>query len=636
MIFALATAVAQDPCELTDFEGIPRTRVCSEPGCCTGFAGTCVDDPQEAVDLAVGPTRIELEGTLDRALDIDGKVVRLTPPGTYARWVDPVDAPPDSPVITVRGGSRVCVVRVDLDLSTHRGLDVDDSDVTVLLGSWSSTWAPGNANYRLPVFLSASSSSILLDGTAMEGAGVSFGRRASHALSVSGGSLHLHGCVVRDTHGVLDAGLTTSIPSHVRLDGDTELRDNHILGGDQTTLLAGTGVLEIDGVRVVDNDYLSYVDEPTGAGLIRWRGDIDVRSASFIGNRSPSGAVLQWYGGGEMLVERTGFCGNTSESLFGVRDVRVLEILASDTADRAHVRNSRFVGNDGGLWSSTVEGSRVTIHNNAMIGNRAPVGSVVDGERYGFGVTGPSEETLFTNNLVVANADVTPRAGGLSVAGGVALHHNLWWGNTPNRRPEILDLAALTSDPVLAPGVSCALLGPSDVETGRGAWFGPTKDAGDGTAVVGVTEDLDGSALDIGPFGGPDAAPSAWVDADGDGVPHLFDCDDGTPTVGGGLYDAPYDGVDADCRGDDDYDADHDGHRSSDWGGDDCDDDDPGTHPEAVEVPANGRDDDCDGWSDEGDALGSRGCSSVPVGFHVSVLAMLGRRAGGDACALGF
>jgi len=72
-------------------------------------------------------------------------------------------------------------------------------------------------------------------------------------------------------------------------------------------------------------------------------------------------------------------------------------------------------------------------------------------------------------------------------------------------------------------------------------------------------------------------------DGDGDGIAaEAFagnDCDDDDPDVYPGADDAPYDGIDSDCRGDDDFDADGDGVRSARDDDPstpaDCDDDDP-------------------------------------------------------------
>ena len=96
-------------------------------------------------------------------------------------------------------------------------------------------------------------------------------------------------------------------------------------------------------------------------------------------------------------------------------------------------------------------------------------------------------------------------------------------------------------------------------------------------ACNGVDEDCDG--LD-------------WCDADGDGIPSTFDCDDADPDAHRGAREVACDGIDQDCRdGDccgDDLDADG---APCDT---DCDDRDPWRRP-GVPDPCNGRDEDCDG-----------------------------------------
>ena len=83
-----------------------------------------------------------------------------------------------------------------------------------------------------------------------------------------------------------------------------------------------------------------------------------------------------------------------------------------------------------------------------------------------------------------------------------------------------------------------------------------------------------------------------------------------------GMTDLWYDGDDTDCGGEDDYDADGDGHRSDDYAmstdlttwqagtevvahtdadADDCDDTDSAVSPSGTEVPNNGKDDTCEG-----------------------------------------
>jgi len=94
------------------------------------------------------------------------------------------------------------------------------------------------------------------------------------------------------------------------------------------------------------------------------------------------------------------------------------------------------------------------------------------------------------------------------------------------------------------------------------------------------------------------------------------DCDDEDPAVNPGVDEIWYDGVDGDCDGADDYDQDGDGHLSGEHGGDDCDDTDGTVYPGAEETWYDGVDSDCDGSSDfdqdgdgyDSDAYGGTDC----------------------------
>ncbi len=94
---------------------------------------------------------------------------------------------------------------------------------------------------------------------------------------------------------------------------------------------------------------------------------------------------------------------------------------------------------------------------------------------------------------------------------------------------------------------------------------------------------------------------STNADADGDG--HTAealggrDCDDTNEAVHPDAIERWYDGLDQDCQGDSDFDADQDGHDREPEG-DDCDDQDVEVRPGGEETWYDGVDSDCSGGSD--------------------------------------
>jgi hypothetical protein len=118
----------------------------------------------------------------------------------------------------------------------------------------------------------------------------------------------------------------------------------------------------------------------------------------------------------------------------------------------------------------------------------------------------------------------------------------------------------------------------------------------------GLDQDCDGADRCVGfwdedgdGYGDPDNFVEGCPLAAGT-VGNDLDCDDGDAAIHPDATEVYYDGVDSDCAGGSDYDADADGHDVAGTG-DDCDDANPAAWPGAEEV-CDGADNDCDGLAD--------------------------------------
>ena len=116
-----------------------------------------------------------------------------------------------------------------------------------------------------------------------------------------------------------------------------------------------------------------------------------------------------------------------------------------------------------------------------------------------------------------------------------------------------------------------------------------------------------------------DSADDFDQDADGydsDSYPNragMFgdDCDDLAGAVNAGASESYYDGIDANCDGEDDFDQDEDGYSSADYSSgtaDDCDDTKASVNPGSIENCSTAWDDDCDGDGDVND-VNALGCT---------------------------
>jgi large repetitive protein len=133
-------------------------------------------------------------------------------------------------------------------------------------------------------------------------------------------------------------------------------------------------------------------------------------------------------------------------------------------------------------------------------------------------------------------------------------------------------------------------------------------DADSGTDSAGWVSwypDVDGDT-----FGQASATGTLACDPTGTEVEDATDCDDTDAAIYPGAPDIWYDGVDSNCDGASDYDADGDGDDSDAYTGSDCDDTDATVHVGVADTWYDGVDSDCDGASDydaDGDGYDSDG-----------------------------
>lgn len=130
------------------------------------------------------------------------------------------------------------------------------------------------------------------------------------------------------------------------------------------------------------------------------------------------------------------------------------------------------------------------------------------------------------------------------------------------------------------------------------------------------------------------------VDTDSDGFPACLDCDDSDASVYPGALEIPNDGRDQDCDGTDTTDGttaegcdlDGDGYDALFCGGPDCNDADSTVYPSAVEIAGDNLDQDCDGydeaqikWTGGGALCGVAGRAPRPA-LALALLALARRR----------
>lgn len=576
------------------------------PVCADGVAPPCAESLQDALDQQpTGTAYIELApGTYAMSLDVgdrDVQIARRDPATEQGEvWItgDGVH-----PVFAVNGGSLV----VDGAFNFSGSVTTYPSSYTSFLV----VPTRGRALEAYDAVVSLSYLTLAGSGEAPPRGGV---------LDVTFTDLTLDRAVVRDGEAVGAGGLLYAENSQVKI-AQSRL-ERGIAGTDGGLVALDGGGLEIAGGPQWF-DLSRFTDGRAGrfGGAIAARASVDIDRASFQDN-----------------------VGYPSElSCTGTLTATRLDVVAvergptnlSMSAGRVTVEDSRFqlVGDVNAIYSNDLTlrrstvcgGSRAAwadsgyalVENNLFIGMKTPHivlaqeatarhNTVIGGRYEAFfamafvgGATLPGDfgENVFVD---VTFDELTTQSVG---------DHNLWWPAIPSSQQDGTQRVGDPQLPAFPLGEPCpkwtdAALIPS--------WWGAGRDAGRPDEV-----DPDGTRADLGAYGAVvfdvDYAP-AWDDEDADGVPRLYDCDPEDPMRSPLAANPAYDGIDQDCHGDDDFDADRDGERPWLWGGLDCDDTDARRGSTVDEVDGNGIDDDCDGWADSRGTLRPRGgCSAAPA-----------------------
>ncbi len=537
----------------------------------------CLDTLAEAVEAAEdGDTILMGAGTYADSLHLMERELVLEAedgPGTVL-WTEP---PGDDPFLEVVGGS--------LEL---QGLDFFASRLRILQASEDAELVVQDSTVNVGSVLGAGGAITMLGGSIEVLHSTFSGGQASG----QGGHLYAMNADVTLVDSTFEDG--TSLDEGGALYVDTEgfeitltvqdclFEDNQADVNFGAIGYSGHDVFAVNHLLMEGSTFRGNASEQNGAVYSGFNQTAVMRNNRFENNSASAGGILRF---DAISLELHGniFCGNHSEKASTREAATWIR-----WAETFSITNNIWVDNENGALSLT--GAVVgEVRNNHFVGNSALTDPALYIESTGFVPAYHVSDNLFAYNVV--------NGAGLAPAGDatwVTWDTNIWWGNVPEQT-EVRDPSGIFEDPGLddyvADGTcSWGLDDPAPVELWP-SWEGAARDAGSGDS-----PDLDGSAPDIGAFGGPGARNEPdWLDADDDGVPTLYDCAPGDPDVSPAQEETPYDGVDTNCDSFSDYDADRDGQESREHGGPDCDDNDATIYQGAEETPYDGIDQNCDG-----------------------------------------
>jgi hypothetical protein len=362
---------------------------------------------------------------------------------------------------------------------------------------------------------------LFADGSVIEARGTRF----ANNTGLSGGSIDMHGGLLRVAGSTFRGGSALESGGHIRATGSDEVL--------------------LEGSR-----FIGATAGLTGGSLAL----IDVKSASvsgcdFADNLGMNGGAIGLIGDTSLVGEDLGFRDNQA-TRGGHLDID------GASADLARVRMMDGGADLGG--AASVIGGLLSISNLIAVGHEASLGGVFfqdegvldarfcvfaeNGSEHGAVWLGRAGFTYLGASIVVANlgegAFVNDGDADVLVWTSIVQHDEAFQGDVER------DGMVMSANP--------RFKDPSRGDFVLRTWS-PALDT------VRDSLDLDGTTADMGAFGGPLAWP--LPDRDGDGFVHGRDCDDLNDAVNETAVEIWYDGVDSDCRGDNDFDQDHDGWR---------------------------------------------------------------------------
>ncbi|MFT7520240.1 MAG: hypothetical protein ACI9MC_002385 [Kiritimatiellia bacterium] len=591
--------------------------------CGEGVEPPCFTTIQLAVDAALDgdtitiPVRFYDEAVVLRDRDLtlaSGKAVGQETNAT-------ITGAGASPPITVSGG-ELRLRRLTLNAALSRAMITKDS---ASVTAEESVFTSNGAVFKDGGVIHSSQSKLDLDQCEVNG-----GRALQNGGSIYsiGGQLTVRGTkfkpsVVQGGHAGRAGGLIYA--------DDLQLLDTNMYNG--TATLGGAVAIAPNGQGTVTGHFqYGYLEKTTGV-VRENRGSFGAAfhvsanahlTAEVVSLDSNIGAAIFLTDTASITISKSTIIHNEGPALLGVGEAGsvdggpslITQVLICDAnsptdtlIDGANIelRNS-FITHSTAV-EAVVSGDISLVHNH-IVGNTAA--------RLGNNLSGDLKYNLVAHNHFNTPVHSYPRS---------TIQRNLWWANQTGdeRDGSSVDKDPLNADPLIevAQTPNC-----DDLPTLYPSWYGAAHHGvtdgdyvGDGLPMLGAWGGIDNPFL-YAENGLPGIVDSWRIsgDTDIDGVSNFYDCDRTNSDIAPGVNDPPYDGVDSDCGGNDDFDFDQDGHVSADHGGDDCDDSDPRRSPSLVEVDNNGVDDDCDGWADAQIGLAPRTCGGTSPYLSWSVL----------------